>query len=191
MGRGIFRLEMDKSKQLQKIAREIESCKICHERTSGKSVPGERDPDARVIFIGEAPGREEAKTGRPFIGRSGQLLRRLIREAGFSEADVFITSPVKYLPDRGTPDQVQIAHGRKHLHQQLAVINPKIIVLLGRVACLGVLELSVPILKVHGKILAKDGRKYLVTLHPAAVIRFPKYLPLIQADFRKFKSMLV
>ena len=92
-------------------------------------MPGEGNPDAHIIFLGEAPGKNEAATGRPFIGRSGQLLRKMIRSLGLKESDVFITRPVKYLPDRGTPSKEQIAHGRTHLTKQLTVINPKIIVL--------------------------------------------------------------
>src|SRR5690348_2310114 len=115
---------MNKLLALERIASEIEKCKICQKASSGKAVPGEGNPDADVVFLGEAPGKTEAATGRPFIGRSGQLLRKLIRDAGFKEEDVYITSPVKYLPDRGTPDAAQIAHGRSHLSKQLAVIQP-------------------------------------------------------------------
>ncbi len=120
----------DKQKKLEAIAREIEKCRQCRKGKHGKAVPGEGSPNAKIAFIGEAPGREEAKTGRPFIGRSGKLLRSLIRDAGLREQDVFITSPVKYLPDRGTPSADDIAHGRIHLSKQLDIIDPKFVVLL-------------------------------------------------------------
>src|SRR6266498_2582201 len=125
---------MDKQKELDKLAHEIAQCKICKVGKSGMVVPGEGNPDADVVFIGEAPGRQEAATGRPFIGRSGQLLRKMIREIGLDdEKDVYITSPVKYLPDRGTPTSSDIAHGRIHLMKQFAIIKPKVVMLLGRV----------------------------------------------------------
>ncbi len=181
---------MNKQKALEKIANEIKNCNVCKEEKSGKAVPGEGNPDAEVVFIGEAPGKKESLTGRPFIGRSGQLLRSLIREVGLKEEDVFITSPVKYLPDRGTPTPQDIKHGRTHLEKQLAVIDPKIIVLLGSVAAQGVLEMKIPIAKEHGKIIEKDRRKYFLTYHPAAAIRFQKNRPFLVADFKKLKSLL-
>lgn len=204
---------MDKQKRLDKIAREIANCKECKIGKSGMSVPGEGNPDADIVFIGEAPGKKEALSGRPFIGRSGQLLRGLIREAGLLEEDVFITSPVKYLPDGpdgtpgGTPKPVDIAHGRIHLMKQFDVIEPKIIVLLGNVAVRGVLEMKIPVKSEHGKIIVRSGHsaelsrspgsgsskkeyKYLVTLHPAAALRFPPLKALIKEDFEKLKSIV-
>jgi uracil-DNA glycosylase len=183
---------MDKQKELNKIAKKIESCEVCKIGKNGMAVPGEGNPEADIAFIGEAPGRQEAATGRPFIGRSGQLLRSLIRGIGLKEEDVYITSPVKYLPDRGTPTSEDIAHGRIHLMRQFAIIQPKIVVLLGRVAAEGVLEKKVFVSKEHGLILEeKDGIKYFLTYHPAAALRFPnKFKPLLQEDFQKVKKLL-
>lgn len=181
---------MDKSGKLQKIADDIARCNVCKHGKSGMPVPGEGNPDADIMFLGEAPGRTEAATGRPFVGRSGKLLRRMIAEAGLSESEVYITSPVKYLPDRGTPTKEDIKHGRTHLSEQIGVIEPKIIVLLGATAAYAMLEKVVPVMKEHGNILETDGRKYLLTLHPAAILRFPKYAPLMQADFRRLRKLI-
>lgn len=199
---------MNKQTQLTKIAKEIERCDICKVGKVGKSVPGEGDPDADIIFVGEAPGRQEAAAGRPFIGRSGQLLRSFIRGIGFKEEDVYITSPVKYLPDRGTPTSQDIAHGRIHLMKQFTVIQPKFVVLLGRVAAEGVLQRKVAVSVEHGEVIeesfgnpsagsgqvAQDNKnpiKYFLTLHPAAALRFPnKFKPLLQEDFQKVKKIL-
>lgn len=184
---------MNKQEQLANIAEEIENCSICKVDSIGKAVPGEGNPDADIVFIGEAPGKTEAKTGRPFIGRSGQLLCSLIREIGLDdENDVYITSPVKYLPERGTPTSSQIAHGREHLVKQLAVIDPKIVVLLGRVAAEGVLERKVFVSQQHGEVIAEqDGVKYFLTYHPAAALRFPdKFKNLLLEDFQKVKQYL-
>src|ERR1043166_605202 len=101
---------MNKRKELERIAKEIASCKICKRNSIGKPVPGEGNPNARIIFVGEAPGKTEAATGRPFVGRSGKFLRTNIQKIGLNDVkDVYITSPVKYLPKRGTPDKRQIA----------------------------------------------------------------------------------
>lgn len=179
-----------KAKALQKIAEEISHCRLCKKGGTGKAVPGEGNPDARIVFIGEAPGREEAKTGRPFVGRSGKLLRQTIRTMGLDEADVFITSPVHYLPDRGTPSKEMIHHGREHLFEQLAVIGPDIIVLLGNSACVALLDGKVEITKKHGTIVKKDGRTYFITVHPAYAIRFTKGKEMLISDFAKLKRLI-
>lgn len=183
---------MDKQKELDKITKEIENCAVCKVDKIGVAVPGEGNPDADIVFIGEAPGKQESISGRPFIGRSGQLLRSLIREIGLKEDDVYITSPVKYLPQRGTPTSEEIAHGRIHLMKQLDVIKPKFVVLLGRVAAEGVLEKKVFVTKEHGEVIEnKDGIKYFLTYHPAAVLRFPnKFKEAMLKDFKQVKTLL-
>jgi uracil-DNA glycosylase len=182
---------MNKRKEMDKIAQEIENCEVCKVGKSGMAVVGEGNLNARVMFVGEAPGKTEALTGRPFVGRSGKLLRSMINSVGLKEEDVYITSPVKYLPDRGTPTSQDIAHGREHLLDQMKVIQPQIVVLLGRVAAEGVLQKKVFVIKEHGQIIdSSDGVKYFLTLHPAAAIRFQKNLPLFKADFEKLIELL-
>lgn len=181
---------LNKERELTRIAGQIARCRACRESCSGKAVPGEGSADARVVFIGEAPGREEAKTGRPFIGRSGQLLRQSIRDIGLDEADVFITSPVHYLPDRGTPSREMILHGREHLFRQLAVIDPDIIVLLGATACRAVLDRKVEVAKLHGSIARSDRRTCFITLHPAYAIRFTEGKRLFLEDFARLKRLV-
>lgn len=181
---------MDKKSRLTEIAREIAKCTRCKKGSLGKPVPGEGSAEAKIIFIGEAPGKEEAKTGRPFIGRSGKLLRSLINAVGLREQDVYITSPVKYLPKRGTPTHENIIHGFTHLSKQLEIIKPQIVVLLGKSAYFAFFNKPILILKEHGKIIEISGQKYLATLHPAAVVRFPKYKRLLTADFRKLKTLI-
>lgn len=176
---------MNAQQELNTIAQEIAKCRICKKDSSGKPVPGEGNPHAKIVFLGEAPGKTEAATGRPFVGRSGTLLRSMIRAIGLKEEDVYITSPVKYLPDRGTPSKSQIMHGKIHLTKQLAIIKPKIIILLGKTAVTAMLDRPSAILEEHGKILRIDGRTYVITLHPAAVLRFSKYRHLMEDDFRR------
>lgn len=181
---------MKKAAALDKITKEILVCKICKTGTNGKAVPGEGSPDADIAFIGEAPGKTEALTGRPFVGRSGKFLRSLIRTLGLEEEDVYITSPVKYLPDRGTPTNTQIAHGKTHLDKQLEIINPKLIVLMGSVAAQGVLGEKIPVLKQHGKTIKKEGKTYFLTVHPAAAIRFEKFRKIMLEDFAGLKKII-
>lgn len=181
---------MDKNLALLKIAKEIERCPLCKLEKIGKAVAGEGDPNADIVFVGEAPGREEAKTGRPFVGRSGKLLRSLIKDIGFKEAEVYITSPVKYLPQRGTPTISQITHGRVHLLKQLEVIKPKIIVLLGRVACHALYQKHISVTTEHGKVFKENKNTYFVTLHPSAGIRFVRWKKLLIEDFKTLKSYI-
>jgi uracil-DNA glycosylase family 4 len=181
---------MNKEKALKRIAHEIARCDLCKKGGTGKAVPGEGSPDARVVFIGEAPGKEEARSGRPFIGRSGKFLRQMIKEAGLNENNVFITSPVHYLPLRGTPAREMIIHGREHLFKQLSVIDPKIIVLLGNTACLSMLDRKVEITRAHGSMIEEEGRTYYVTFHPAYAMRFPEGKKQFIRDFRKLKRII-
>ena len=178
-----------KQKELKKIDQEIATCPICPVDKIGVPVPGEGNPDADIVFIGEAPGKTESVTGRPFVGRSGKLLRSNIIRIGLLEDDVYITSPVKYLPKRGTPTPADIAHGREHLMKQLDIIDPKIIVLMGRVAAEGVLQEKVSVTKLHGTSIEKDGRQYFFMYHPAAAIRFTKFRKTFEDDFNTLKLL--
>lgn len=182
--------KQEKQKALDILAKEIAQCSICKMDKSGKAVPGEGNPDADIVFMGEAPGRTEAETGRPFIGRSGKLLHGLMHDAGLQEEDVFITSPVKYLPDRGTPTKADIEHGMLHTQKQLDIIDPKIIVLLGSSAAQVVVGEKIAITKEHGKVIEKNGKKYLIMFHPSAALRFPKYKEALKRDFEKLEKVI-
>lgn len=181
---------MTSSQKLSAIAREIENCTLCKVNKSGKAVPGEGNPNADIMFVGEAPGKTEAATGRPFVGRSGRLLRKLIVDAGLTEEQVYITSPVKYLPDYITPKPSDIQHGLTHFEKQIEAINPKFIVLLGRVACLAVIKRNISVTLEHGKIVEDNGRKYFITVHPAAALRFKKMKKILEKDFQLLKKLI-
>jgi uracil-DNA glycosylase family 4 len=181
---------MDKERQLRTIAREIARCSLCKQGGAGLPVPGEGNPDARVLFVGEAPGKEEAKVGRPFVGRSGKFLRQTMAAVGLVESDVFITSPGHYLPLRGTPSKETVAHGRSHLLKQIAIIDPEIIVLLGKAACFAVLDGTVDVSKKHGTVVEHNGRTCLITFHPAYAMRFPEGKKHFIEDFKKLRKML-
>lgn len=180
----------EKQKKLDAIAVEIAKCKICKKNSVGVAVPGEGNPNADIVFLGEAPGKNEAITGRPFIGRAGKLLRGLIADSGLKDEDVFITSPVKYLPKYVTPTLEDIEHGRIHLNKQLDIIEPKIIVLMGRVACVAMLHRNCQISQEHGTTIKQDGRTYLLVYHPAAPLYSPKLRLEIAKDFKKLKKLV-
>lgn len=175
---------------LDKVTKGISMCSICRVGTIGKSVPGEGSANAEVVFVGEAPGKTEAITGRPFVGKSGKLLRKLIAKIGLSENEIFITSVLKYLPKKGIPNISQIKHGRIHLFQQLKIIKPKIVVLLGATACKAIFQRNVSIHKMHGELIEGEGGKFFITFHPAAALRLPKTLPLLEKDFYSLQAIL-
>jgi len=183
-------LQLKKQKELNAIADEIKSCQVCRKDKVGLPVPGEGRPDADIVFIGEAPGKQEAASGRPFIGRAGNVLRGLIREIDLNEYEVFITSPVKYLPVHVTPTPAEVAHGRIHLFEQFDIIQPKVIVLLGRIAALAVLEKDISVAQEHGKTIEKDGRTYFITYHPAAALYSPKIMIPLKEDFKMLKKII-
>ena len=164
-------------RSLERIREEIERCTLCplHE-TRERAVPGEGPDRPRVMLIGEGPGREEDLTGKPFVGRSGKLLTEVLLDAGMNREDVFITSVVKCRPPKNrNPKSAEFSICiQAHLNRQIAVLNPKVIVLLGGVAAKAILgEKNVS--EIRGRSLNRDGRVFFPTYHPAAALRNPKW----------------
>ena len=163
----------DKSALLDAIADEIRGhvpCgfAICEEATN--LVPGEGNPDADVVVVGEAPGASEDKQGRPFVGSAGKLLDQLLADAGLARADIFITNVVKARPPGNRdPKADEVAHHLPWLLAQLEVIEPKLVVPLGRHA-LGRFVPGVKIGEVHGQVVEQDGRTLFPMYHPAAAL---------------------
>ena len=182
---------MSKASDLKLVTAEILACKFCNKHKKGELVPGEGSSAANIVFVGEAPGKEEIITGRPFIGRAGKILRELIASVGLKDADVFITSAVKYLPKTYiTPMPTDIAHGRIHLQKQLEVIKPKVIVVLGNTAANSLFQEKFSISQAHGTTLTRDGFTYFLSYHPAAPLYSPKLREVIFKDFKKLKRLV-
>jgi len=181
----------NKIKALEKIAEEIKKCKECKRNKYGLPVPGEGDPNANLMFIGMAPGIEESKTGKPFVGRAGKFLNSLLDSIGIDRKDVFITSPVKYYPGKRILTNEEILHGRKHLLKQIETIKPKLIITLGDVALKALFpDEKLLVSNLHGKIIERKGIKYFITFHPAAAMRFPKIRKKMQEDFNELKEFI-
>jgi len=167
-------------------------CKLCPLHKSRTfAVPGEGPVTARVMFVGEAPGAKEDESGKPFVGRSGELLTTMIQEIGFSRNEVFITSILKSRPPKNrTPTQAEVKACRPYLEKQIEIINPEIVVLLGGVAIsslIGPWKLS----EAHGRFYETDERTYFMTYHPAAALRFPKTKTAMREDFQILRKELV
>ncbi len=163
----------DKQALLDAIAEEIAGhlpCEfeICNEATN--LVPGEGNPDADVVFVGEAPGASEDKQGRPFVGNAGRFLDRLLGEAGLERDDIFITNVVKARPPSNRAPRVKEArHYLPWLMAQLEVIEPRVVVPLGAQA-LAHFAADVKITQAHGQALERDGRIVFPMYHPAAAL---------------------
>lgn len=180
-----------KAEALRKIAEEIENCKECKENRIGLPVPGEGNPDADIIFMGEAAGPTESKTGRPFVGRAGKFLSSLLNSIGIKREEVFITSPVKYYPGRRAPNLKEIKHGMIHTSKQIEIINPKLIVMLGNTALKALFPSEkFSVSEVHGKIMRRNDRIYFPTFHPAAAMRFPKIKEKMGRDMKILKDLI-
>jgi len=148
---------------LQAIAEKIQVCKECPLHKDAKQgVPGEGPANASIVFIGEAPGRSEDEQGRPFVGRAGILLEELLHRAGLHREQVYITNVVKHRPpDNRPPKTPEIKACKHYLEDELMLLKPKLVVLLGGTAK-----------KIRDHPLLKQTTVF-ETIHPAAAIRFP------------------
>jgi uracil-DNA glycosylase len=171
---------------LEKIAAEVRGCPLCKlARTRKNAVPGEGQLSAKILFIGEAPGRSEDEKGRPFVGAAGRVLDNLLKKAGIERSQVFITNIVKCRPPNNrVPKEDELTACRPYLDRQIALIKPKVICILGRTAYSSLLGGS-SITANRGKILKRAGQKYFLTFHPAAVIYNKGLLSVLEADLKK------
>jgi DNA polymerase len=145
-------------------------CGLCEKRR--ELVFGEGDPDARVVFVGEGPGEEEDKSGRPFVGRAGELLTKMIEAVGWRREDVYICNIVKCRPPGNRdPAPEEVATCQPFLERQLRAIAPRAIVTLGKPAISTLLGREVPITKMRGRWLEWQGIPLMPTYHPAYLLR--------------------
>jgi len=160
-------------KDLEKIRVELGDCVRCplHE-TRTKIVFGEGNPSADLIFIGEGPGADEDRQGRPFVGRAGQLLTKMINAMTLDRNDVYIANMVKCRPPRNrNPNGLEIETCFPFLEAQIESIGPRIIVSLGKVATGRLLETNDPISKLRGKLHDRNGIPVMPTYHPSFLLR--------------------
>ncbi|MEM0037046.1 MAG: type-4 uracil-DNA glycosylase [Candidatus Korarchaeum sp.] len=184
--------------RLEEIAERIRRCEKCPLHISRKrAVPGEGSEDSRIMFIGEAPGRNEDEMGRPFVGAAGKLLEELLASVGLRRGEVFITNVVKCRPPNNRdPEPEEIEACLPYLIEQVSVIDPDVIVALGRHSAgvlLGRIG-GVSIMRVRGRVHEVEVfgklRKVMPTLHPAAALYNPKLRSLIEEDFEELRRMI-
>lgn len=184
---------MVKSRKIEKLNQEIRNCKKCPLwKTRKNAVPGEGPINAKIMFVGLAPGREEDLQGLPFVGRAGQFLNQLLKIARIDRKKIFITSPLKCLPTpppNRKPTKKEIEACLPYLKKQIEIINPQKFILLGEVA-FKVFFPQKELSSFRGKWLKKDGKFYFPTYHPAAGMRFPKIKKILERDFRKLRKKI-
>lgn len=187
---------MDKQKKLEKLnTRMAKSCDCTLKKTATQPVPGEGSADADIIFIGEAPGKNEDLRGKPFIGAAGKFLSEMLATVNLKREDIYITNVVKYRPpDNRDPLPEEITACMPWLHEQIKIIQPKIIVTLGRHA----MEHFIPgkkISEVHGKTFERTyddiGTQVFFSLyHPAAALYNGSMRKTLLKDFKKIPKII-
>lgn len=165
------------TKSLADYFEQICNCTKCrlHEGRN-KFVFGVGNPAADVMFVGEGPGHDEDLKGEPFVGRGGQLLDKILAAIKFDRKQIYIANIVKCRPPNNRdPQPDEISECLPYLKKQIEIINPRFICCLGRVAAQALLGVTTPLGKMRGRFMDFEGRKLMVSYHPAALLRFPQY----------------
>ncbi|MFH1009575.1 MAG: uracil-DNA glycosylase [Candidatus Latescibacterota bacterium] len=162
---------------LDAFRRTIENCQQCPlAKLRTHLVFGSGNPKADLMFVGEAPGKDEDLQGKPFVGRAGQLLTKMIEAIRFTREQVYIANILKCRPpDNRDPEPGEISACEPHLARQIELIRPKILCALGRIAGQALLETSESLGRLRGKVHRYHGVKLIVTYHPAALLRNPDW----------------
>ena len=176
---------------LDQLAEQIRSCQRCRlAQTRLSAVPGEGPADAPIMLIGEGPGFYEDRQGRPFVGRSGELLEKLLASIGLGRRDVFIANVVKCRPpDNRDPLPDEIEACRPYLDRQIELIRPRLIVTLGRIS-MGRYFPGQSITRIHGQIKRVGEVDYVPMFHPAAALRNPQWLAAMRQDFAALRALV-
>lgn len=171
---------------LHALYRQFPTCQSLPIEAQGATriVYGEGNPNSPLMFIGEAPGKKEDELGRPFVGRSGELLTQTLQSLGIQRSDVFITNVVKCRPPNNRmPTPLEVAIYKKLiLLPEINIINPKIIVTLGSIALKALLDTPLGITKIRGKLQISHDLAILPTYHPAYILRNPQELQHFRKD---------
>jgi DNA polymerase len=179
--------------ELEELKKICLNCTLCDlSKTRTNVVFGEGNPNARLMFIGEGPGAEEDKTGRPFVGRAGKLLTKIILNVlELTREDVYIANIVKCRPPNNRVPTIEEAQTCKpYLLKQIDIINPDILVCLGKTAFMYLMDIDMPISKVRGQIFEYKEKKVIPTFHPSYLLRNPSAKKEAYKDFLLIKSLL-
>lgn len=176
---------------LADLEKQIQDCTRCPlGKTRTKFVFGAGNPNAEIVFIGEAPGRDEDLQGIPFVGRAGKLLDQLLSEVGFSRNDIYICNVLKCRPPGNRdPESAEIETCKPYLLTQLSIMKPKIVVCLGRFAVQVLIGLKESMKVLRGRVFPWQGAQALVTYHTAYYLRNPNGISFGQEDFALLRKL--
>ncbi len=189
--------------KLEKINSEIEKCEKCKlQETRKNPVPGQGNPDAKIMFIGEAPGREEDLQGKPFVGKAGKILDTLLNSVNLTRKDIFIANILKCRPPKNrNPKQGEIKACSNYLDKQIGIINPKVIACLGNFSAKYILEKYGLKGKIEGiskikckifKVSTLSGEINIIPLyHPAVAVYDPKKIKDLKKDFQILRKFAI
>lgn len=187
---------MPKQEKLNKLNQKMSACSACALRSGcSRVVFGEGNPKAEIMFVGEAPGKKEDETGRPFVGAAGKFLNELLALINLKREDVYITNLCKCRPSQNRdPLPEEIAACQPWLAQQIKIIRPKIIITLGRHSLQRFFPAAI-ISKAHGKVFEKNipnlgWQKIYALYHPAAALYNGSLRKILQEDFKKIPEIL-
>ena len=188
----IVRTPEERLALLESCSTEAQGCTACRLATTRQKVVfGSGDPQARLLFIGEGPGAEEDKQGLPFVGRAGELLTKIIEAISLRREDVYIANVVKCRPPGNRdPEPDEVAACRGFLERQIDLIEPRLLVVLGRIAAHTLLGNETPISKMRGKWYEIRGLPAMVTFHPAALLRNPALKRSVWEDMQQVRDRL-
>lgn len=180
------------SNLIMQISDEVVSCTSCELcRTRKNAVPGEGPASARIMFVGEAPGRFEDVEGKPFVGPAGKILEAALSNTSISRSQAFMTNIVKCRPPGNRrPTRDEIIRCNDYLNKQISIINPKVVCILGATAYLSLLG-GKEITLNRGQLLNSNGRNYFLTIHPAAVLYRRSLLRVLEEDLLKLSKLIV
>ena len=182
--------QFNKITNLEDFKKQIRNCQNCAlGATRTNFVFGIGNPDAELVFVGEAPGKNEDLQGEPFVGMAGKLLDNILQAIGLKRSKVYILNVLKCRPPKNrNPLQYEVEHCEPYLKTQLKIIKPKLIIALGKVAAQTLLRIEMPLSKMRENYYLYEGIDVIVTYHPAALLHNPALKRPAWEDFKKIKN---
>lgn len=180
---------METMENLGEHIKTCEKCKLCKARTN--AVLGDGNYKTKIMFIGEGPGEQEDLTGLAFVGKAGKLLDKMLASITLDRSKVYICNVVKCRPPGNrNPEDEEINACLEYLRHQYLIIKPRLIVLLGSIACKALLSKDFSITRQHGQVIDKKGVHFLPTFHPSALLRDESKKPLAWEDFKIIMKLI-
>ncbi|MCB9498760.1 MAG: uracil-DNA glycosylase [Bacillales bacterium] len=181
-----------KKMRIEDIEDKVRVCRKCPlYKTRNKYVIGNGDLNSSIMFIGEAPGRQEDMQGKAFVGESGILLDKMLASVGLDRNHIYMSNVVKCRPpENRVPHKGEINACMDYLREQFLLMHPKIIVLLGSVAAKAIISPDFLVMKSHGEVIERKGVYFIATFHPSALLRDQSKKPLAWEDLKKLKKLI-